>query len=202
MSIETILNNYRIQYNELRLVVEKSQERTLQQEPDDLFYDHQNVFVKSYLVSACSILEAFVQDLAHFCALAIQTRLNEANLPNGIIPWITKVNKEQPSVEKIILNISKNDIESKASPNFYVTLSLFSSIGIDINKEEVNRYKDFVMGVISKRNKIVHHNDNASDLSFGDVILTIREFESYSETLLSVVSRDPFVLHTPSSASA
>lgn len=61
-----------------------------------------------------------------------------------------------------------NSDEISANP--YRTLKLFQSLGIDLSKKETfENNKDLVNTIVTKRNNIVHHNDTAADISFGDL---------------------------------
>jgi hypothetical protein len=47
---------------------------------------------------------------------------------------------------------------------------LFQSLGIDLSKKEVfENNKDLVNNIVIKRNNIVHHNNKAASISFGDL---------------------------------
>lgn len=61
---------------------------------------------------------------------------------------------------------------------------------MDDNTDFVS-FKDYISSTIEKRNKIVHHNDDASDLSLTDVIVTIQKFKIYSGVLFGAVCADP-----------
>lgn len=81
----TLLSNFVGQFENLKKVVIESSARSMKDPPDSLFYEHQNVFIKSYLVSACSMLEAFIQDLAAAYVDRLQERINSANLPFNLV---------------------------------------------------------------------------------------------------------------------
>mgnify|MGYP001803630016 CR=1 FL=1 len=62
MNVDAILDKFIGQLDALEKVMSMSESRAISDQPDILFYENQNVFTKAYLVSACSILEAFIQD--------------------------------------------------------------------------------------------------------------------------------------------
>ncbi|WEF24664.1 HEPN domain-containing protein [Paracoccus sp. S3-43] len=159
--------------------------------PDALFYENQNVFVKSYLVSACSILEAFVQDIASEYMLNMQSRINSANLPHNFVAWVAGHEKANLEFKSFVGSKARKDISDMVSPSYWKTMKAFERIGIDISKPEVIAFKDYVVTTVEKRNKIVHHNDDASDLSFNDIIDVIDQFRAYIQCVFDAILADP-----------
>lgn len=190
---EDILAIYHGQFDNLRQVVAESYKRSISDPPDSLFYEQQNVFVKSYLVSACSILEAFIQDLAEQYVLEIQRRVNAANLPFNFVAWIANHDKAKLEYKKFEATKGRKDISDMISPNYWKTMKAFERVGIDLSVSTAGDYKDFVGATVDKRNKIVHHNDQASDLSFGDIVSAIDEFKKYTKCLFEAVASDPHI---------
>lgn len=70
-------------------------------------------------------------------------------------------------------------------------MQAFNRIGIDLSTSEISKYKDFIASIVEKRNKIVHNNDDALDLSFSDIVAAIDQFESYTDCLFKAVCSDP-----------
>lgn len=190
---EALLKTYQTQFDNLKSVVEESENRSLTEPPDALFYDHQNVFIKSYLVSACSILEAFIQDLAVAYVEHLQAKINSARLPLNLITWIAEHEKAKLEFKAFEGNKGRKDIEDMVSPNYWKTMKAFERIGVDLSKSGVAEFKDFIASTIEKRNKVVHHNDSASDLSFKDIINTVDTFEKYSVCIFVAINGDPFM---------
>lgn len=54
--------------------------------------------------------------------------------------------------------------------NYWKMMKVFECIGIDILKLEVVVFKDYVVSIVEKCNKIVYYNDEVLDLSFNDII--------------------------------
>lgn len=195
ISVE-LLQVYHSQFDGLKQVVRASADRSMKEPPDPLFYENQNVFVKSYLVSACSILEAFTQDIASEYMNEIQNRINSANLPHNFVSWVAGHEGANLEFKPFTGSKVKKDISNMVSPNYWKTLKAFERIGIDISKPAVIEFKDYVVLTIEKRNKIVHHNDEALDLSFNDIIDAIDRFRSYTQCIFEAVLADPH-LNTP-----
>lgn len=182
-----ILSNYQAQMTNLRTVVVESEARVLSEEPDLLFLDNQNVFIKSYVVSACSILEAFVQDLLFSCNTILQTKINQMNLPINFVNWLAENDKPKKKFAQFSGNKTRKDISDLVSPNFFKTQLAFEVIGIDIMYEPILSFKDYICAMVDKRNRIVHHNDAASDISFNDVKDMIDEFGRYALAVFNAV---------------
>ena len=188
---KALLNNFLDQFDGLRSVVIESAERALQDPPDALFYDHQNVFIKAYLVSACSILEAFIQDLAYAYVEIIQNKINATNLPYNMVIWAVEHERAKPEFKAFSASKGKKDISDLISPNYYKTMKAFAKVGIDLSASEIDSFKDLIISKVEKRNKIVHDNDDALDLSFSDIVDTIDNFKEYTACLFGSVSADP-----------
>ncbi len=188
---EELLQTYHGQLDRLRQVVELSRDRSMNEPPDELFYENQNVFIKSYLVSACSIIEAFIQDVASEYVLLVQKRLNSANIPCNFVSWISNNEKAKLQFMPFIGEKTKKDISDMVSPNYWKTMKAFERVGIDLSASDIASFKDYVTTIVEKRNKIVHHNDDALDLSFDDIIVAIDQFKNYTRCLFDSIVADP-----------
>lgn len=186
-----LLDKFIAQLDSLNLIVNESSKRVIAEDPDKLFLDYQNVFIKSYLVSACSVLEAFIQDLAESYAVLLRLRIEAANLPYNFVTWSTDHEKAKLKYIRFESKKSKKDISDMISPNYFKTMSAFQRMGVDISTVDVESFKDYVSSVVDKRNKIVHHNDAASDLSFSDIAAVIQEFRKYVKCLYDAVCESP-----------
>ncbi|MEN3748287.1 HEPN domain-containing protein [Sphingomonas sp. HF-S3] len=187
-----LLDGYLGQLSGLNQVVQQSHSRSIADPPDMLFYENQNIFVKSYLVSACSMLEAFIQDLATAYIDEIQERVNSANLPHNLMSWITDHEKAKMEFKAVHANKSRKDISDLISPNYWKTIKAFERVGIRLEGSGVDNFKDIIVMRVEKRNLIVHHNDDALDLSFSDISDTIIQFSNYIVCLFNAVCADPF----------
>lgn len=183
-----ILERFVEQFDGLKSVIQMSAARTISDPPDTLFLENQNIFVKSYLVSACSMLEAFIQDLSMEYIAHIQDRINRANLPFNFVIWLAQNEKPKPEFKKFEGTKSRKDIEDLISPDYWKTMKAFDRIGVDLSASNVETFKDYITTIVLKRNRIVHHNDEASDLSFGDISTAVDQFKAYCECLFLAVS--------------
>lgn len=186
-----LLSRFTEQFRSLKAVVSVSKQRAIQDPPDFLFAENQNVFVKLYLVSACSMLEAFVQDLAYAYVEELQRRINSLNFPFNLMMWVAEQEKAKLEFKRFEALKGPKDMSDLISPNYWQTIKAFSRIGIDLSRSPAASYKDFIVTTVEKRNRIVHHNDAALDLSFLDIERTINEFELYTQCLFETVLADP-----------
>lgn len=167
-------------FESLKGVINNSEQRILADEPDPLFIDNVNFFVKSYLISVCSYLEAYLQDIAFKHSEAISSRVAGAQVPHNFLHWRlnTGLKGKHLNYNDISLPVTKKDISSEISANPYKTLKLFQLLGINLSKKEgFESNKDLINAIVTKRNSIVHHNDTAADISFGDL-------KSYIEVII------------------
>lgn len=174
----------------LRSIIALSEQRVIDDDPDDLFASNVNFFVKSYLISVCSYLEAFLQDIAFKYSQEIAGRINEVNIPHNFIHWRldTGLKDKHLNYGNIDLTVTKKDIADNISANPYRTLRLFRFLGVNLSdKDEFESRKDLVNSVVKKRNRIVHHNDRAADVSFGDLITYIDAILPYMKAVEEAV---------------
>lgn len=176
------------QYERLKVVVLESNRRSLSDPPDELFQEHLNVFIKSYLVSSCSILEALLLEVANSYLDEMKESILRANIPNNIVQWSVLGDKcELGEFSSFSVNKVKKDISDDLSANVGKTIKAFRRLGIDLaSRGDFNSVKDFVASIVSKRNNIVHHNDDASDISLEDVANIIDQFRTYSEIIIDI----------------
>lgn len=169
---EKDFNKYKSLLLELKKVVSESEHRVVREVPDDLFIDNVNFFVKSYLISVCSYIEAYLQDLAFLHTLNVTNKIKSANIPHNLIHWRTNPNfkKQHYKYSNFILDVTKKDISESISANPYKTEKLFQNLGVNLlNQQAFLDNKELLHKIVEKRNNIVHHNDTAADVSFGDL---------------------------------
>lgn len=75
---------------------------------------------------------------------------------------------------------SKKELSDIISGNPFKTINAFRLIGIDLSScEKFVEHKNLVGTIVNKRNSIIHHNDEASDISFSDLLLHVDVFLEY-----------------------
>lgn len=189
-SIAAHYTNYEKLIQQLKKIIIISNAKVTTETPDVFLAENINFFTKSYLVSLCTYLEAFLQDIAFTHANLIKHRVAEAKIPNNIVRWY--ISKEVKTKDKKFdvfdLSFSRKELSDKLSGNPYKTISLFSHIGIDLRKSDsFKELKEKVGSVVDKRNNIIHHNDNAADISLLDLITYSNNFLSYMKSIEEVI---------------
>lgn len=150
-----------------------------------LFTDHVNFFTKSFLITLCAHLEICIKDVVFSVAEDIDSRLSNAAVPVSILEWRygPKSKKQDkgssPSICEI--GLSKKEVDDLVSGNVYKTRDALLLVGVDLafDMAEWEIWKDLIQTIVTRRNNVVHHNDDASDLSFGDVKGYIKKVEEY-----------------------
>ena len=150
-----------------------------------LITDNVNFFTKSFLISLCAHLETCIKDVVYSVAKDLDARLSSAAIPVSIVEWrFNQKGKKTPqsnpsSVCKI--QLSKKEVDELVSGNVYRTKDALLLVGVDVASDNAawETWKELIQSIVTRRNNIVHHNDDASDLSFGDIIAYINNVKEY-----------------------
>lgn len=175
----------------LKDIIALSEERILREEPDRLFADNVNFFIKSYLINICTYLEAYLQDICFSKIENINNRLINAKIPHNFLYWRISKDVKEKELNFSIGNyqMTKKEIGDELSGNPYKTIKMFRLLGINLEKERCFQgHKDMINSVVSKRNSIIHHNDNAIDVSFLDLYVYVDNFIEYMRCIDSVIN--------------
>ena len=184
MNRTPLIDNYFLQLDALLYIVEESNKRVLSENPDSLFLRNTNFFTKSYLVMMCTYVESYIKDILVFYADFLDSKLRTCCIPYNILKWSFQTDsllKEKERKESNAeIKITKENIDKNISANPYRTIELFINFGIKLSD-----YSGFVekqekiASIVTKRNQIIHYNDDASDVSDGDLkdnIIYIKEY--------------------------
>ena len=176
--------------DKLKTIVAESKQRVINDPPDHLFEVNQNFFVKAYLISLCTYLEAFLQDVATAHVECAKARIAAARVPHNMVRWsIHRDTKERDfTFTDFCLPLERSDIESELSGNPWKTIVLFKKIGINLPSDSnFDSIKQVVGSVVEKRNRIVHQNDDAADLSLDDIAGYADQFLAYMQAIHDLV---------------
>ncbi len=191
MEFKDIYDKYEGLLSKLKAIIMQSQQRVLAEEPDEIFSGNVNFFVKSYLINICTYLEAYLQDVAFEHTSRISNRLKSISVPHNFLYWrlAKDVKDKDLSFEYAEYKVTKKDLSDSISGNPYKTIKAFKFIGIDLNSSgKFQENKDVINSVVIKRNNIIHHNDDASDISFYDLIINIDVFLDYMASIEETVT--------------
>lgn len=185
----TSLSKYIEQLDNLKLVAHESNVRLIRGD-DDLFKAHANLFVKSYLMTLCSVLEAYLKDEVLDFVSELNGLLAELSLTKNVFAWGLLPDSDEyykkvlgtEVVPRLSLEINAQKVDDRISGNVDRTIKTFRRCGVQLEEcEKFKQYKGTVANIVLKRNAVVHHNDDAQDFSFGDIIAWTDTIESYIE---------------------
>lgn len=174
-----------------RKILWESEKRVVADEPDSLLLDNVNYFVKSYLVNICTYLEAYLQDLAFSYCSNIAERVKTAQIPKNFVGWHVAgdIKGRDLSYGYLDVTTNKKKISDELSGNPSRTIVLYRYLGLDLlANDEFCANKDVVYSYVDKRNNIIHHNDDAGDLSFSDLRQFIDVVLRYMDAVYVVAS--------------
>ena len=174
----------------LKQIAKESKRRVISDSPDNLILSNLNFYSKAYLISLCTYLEAYLQDLAASYVDHIKERVTAAKIPCNVVRWSIHRDTKDKDYEfsDFMLPLTRKDLEDEISGNPGRTISLFKKIGIDLASDsDFQNSKSVVGAVVEKRNKIIHKNDEAADLSLDDIVTYADQFLLYMNAVNSVV---------------
>lgn len=165
-------------------------------QPIDFVYENANFLTKSFLVNLCGYLETYLKDVLEILIIEYNNRLNQQKVPYNLVRWnIEQKSNSKSRVssllddkhcrdENIELKLKKKDLDSFISGNPFRTRELFKMFGVDLEKNlTFNSMKELIKTIVEKRNNILHHNDDASDIGNQDILKYIEEFIIYSKII-------------------
>lgn len=176
--------SYISQLDKLSSIITSTNNRIICESPDPLIYENANFFTKAFLITMCAYLESYLKDSLMIIVDHSNAKLAIAKLPHNLILWSLGVKKEIKTTdlkfENLQLDIKKKDLDDSISGNPFKTRDLFKKFGIELDKNPLfNSLKEEINSIVVKRNKILHHNDDASDVSNKDLIDNIISLKNY-----------------------
>lgn len=184
MTESKVLNEYFTLFDKLKDLVVQTEIRTLSDTSEDYFVLYVNFFTKSFIVISCAYLESYLKDISMLVIEEMNLRLKKNRVPHNLIKWCLNkdkaFNKNDYKFEPMEIGLKIDDIDEDISANVYKTISLFKKLGINLeSNSDFEEYKDIIGTLVEKRNNIVHHNDDASDISFSDICYDIDIIKKY-----------------------
>ncbi|MDR3583724.1 MAG: HEPN domain-containing protein [Desulfosporosinus sp.] len=181
MTNTNILIKYNKFYDDLSSLIITAKEKVLSDDPEEFIENNVNFFNKSFMVMSCAYLESYLKEICFAVVNEVNSKLKIYAIPNNLIRWSIIKNKDKElKFQDFCLCITKHDIDDELSGNVAKTISTFAKVGIDLlNSTDFYTYKDTIGFVVTKRNNIIHHNDEASDLSFDDILIHIDIIKKY-----------------------
>jgi hypothetical protein len=132
----------------------------------------------------CAYLESYLKDALMVIIDETNNKLNQSKLPHNLVRWSLNIEKElkdsDSKFEDFKIPIKKKELDDFISGNPFRTKDLFKKLGINLGSDMLfNSQKERINAIVVKRNKIIHHNDNASDVSNNDLIENIKAIKEY-----------------------
>lgn len=186
MSNTRCLSNYLGLFSELKLLVNDTNRRLI--EEDSFVKNNINFFTKSFFILSCVYLESYLKDALMEIVDEMNNRLTISKLPHNLIRWDLNPDKEYKDMEQKCIDLSigvkKKDLDVHISGNPHKTSTLFLKFGINLKSiPDFNNQQEMIMSIVTKRNNIAHHNDNASDVAPEDLINNIDYIIAYIQVL-------------------
>ncbi|MBB4758082.1 hypothetical protein FHT15_002769 [Xanthomonas campestris] len=185
MNIKSVLEIYKKGLGELDSMVRATEMDILKEGDSSLLVARNvNFFTKSFLISACAHMEMCVKDIVYCAACEIESRLSAAAVPSSIIEWRFGQKKKGEGgngATKFVVGLTRKDVDDLVSGNVYKTKDALNLVGVDLSKKKNSweSWRDLIQTIVNRRNNIVHHNDDASDISLGDVSAYINSMLEY-----------------------
>jgi RiboL-PSP-HEPN len=193
MNLHEAVKPFRDGLLELESIVQEAEREVIgNRETSPLFEKNVNFFTKSFLISACAHLEMCIKGIVFEVAKDIDARLLSASVPSSFIDWRYGQKKRNDSASELMrfisVNMTAKEIDDLVSGNVYKTKNALAIVGVEPESEndEWESWKESVQAIVTRRNNIVHHNDDASDVSLGDIRNFIKTILDYINFIISV----------------
>lgn len=148
-----------------------------------------NFFTKSFLISLCAHLEMCIKEIVFAIASDIDDRARAASIPMALIEWRYSTKKRGDGATqgvRLEIGMTRKEVDDLVSGNVYRTKDALAYLGVDLanDKPTWEMWKELIQTIVTRRNNIVHHNDDASDLSLGDIRQYIASVRNYIDFIV------------------
>lgn len=195
-----VFQNFKEKLEDLEKTVIDCNKIIISDEPLSFVYENANFLTKSFLISLCGYLETYLKDVLEVLIIDYNERITRESFPYNLVRWSIEnkdksdskvqslLDKKKTRYEDLSIKLKKKDLDAFISGNPFRTRELFTMFGINLDEVEYyNQNKDTVNQIVVKRNNILHHNDDASDLSNQDILNYLTEIKNYCKKLDELV---------------
>lgn len=188
--------DYNKKLEDLEMTINDCNSVLISDSPSSFVYDNANFLTKSFLISLCGYLETYLKDVLEILILDYNERISREPFPYNLIRWTIEtkdksdskvqalLEKKKTRFENLKIKLKKKDLDPFISGSPFRTRDLFEMFGINLDEaEDFNNRKETINHIVLKRNNILHHNDDASDISNTDVLQFLAEVKNYSKKL-------------------
>lgn len=195
-----VFQNFKEKLEDLEKTVIDCNNIIISDEPLSFVYKNANFLTKSFLISLCGYLETYLKDVLEVLIIDYNERITRESFPYNLVRWSIEnkdksdskvqnlLDKKKTRYEDLSIKLKKKDLDAFISGNPFRTRELFTMFGINLDEVEYyNQNKDTVNQIVVKRNNILHHNDDASDLSNQDILNYLTEIKNYCKKLDELV---------------
>lgn len=194
----SVLAIYLALLEELNNLNTETESKVISESPDDFITTNINFFTKSFMITLCAYLESFLKDITMTVIDSANEKLATSKIAYNLAKWSVLKKKElgelsdtELKFEDLTIKITKKELDEFISGSPYKTEKLFKKIGINLFEDiTYKEQKEKVISIVEKRNKIVHHNDSASDISFSDIRANISTISSYITNINKLVKKE------------
>ena len=196
----TIHKEYIARLDQVALITKEINQRIISgsdgEIKDELFYREANFFTKALLTTMCAYLESYLKD----ALMEMINKFNQSKLPDDLVKIILVFDKRKKHINKrrktpnntdlTYAHITKEHLDHYISANTIKTKNLFKDFGINLEDDEIfSSQKEGIDLIVSKRNKIMHHGDEASDVSGDDLINNIQLLTEYIKNVDALICK-------------
>jgi hypothetical protein len=194
----SVLATYIALLEELDVLNSETESKVICDNPDIFITKNVNFFTKSFTITLCAYLESFLKDITMTVIDNANEKLAQNKVAYNLAKWSVSKKKDLAELsdndllfEDLSIKVTRKELDEFISGSPYKTEKLFKKIGIKLFEDsKYIEQKEKVISIVDKRNKIVHHNDNASDISFSDIRTNISTINEYMSNLNELIKKE------------